>query len=130
MANPCTRMFVDGAPVPRVLQFTRNGRIVVCGDDAGRISAWDIGEGRKIGSIKAHREAVRDLSVSVEGTILASAGSHEDVAIWDVGAVCSPPASGVEALKRFRPHRASPHRVAFSTRNLLHVIGTAKTPEV
>jgi WD40 repeat protein len=129
VANPCTRTFADSVEVPRVLQFTRNGRVLICGDESGKISPWDIGEGRKIGSVKAHHGGINDLTVSAEGTILASAGAHGDVALWDMGTLCSTSASGAEALKRFQPRRAITHRVSFSTRNLLHAIGTSKTPQ-
>jgi WD40 repeat protein len=130
VVNPSTRMFPDSMEVPRVLQFTRNGRVLICGDGSGKISPWDIGEGRKIGSVKAHHGRVRDLTVSAEGTILASAGENGDVALWDIGTLCSTSASGAEALKRFQPRRTNTHGVAFSTRNLLHAIGTSKTPEL
>lgn len=127
--NPCTRKFADSVDVPRVIAFTRNGRILITGDEAGKISTWDIGEDRKIGTVNAHNGEVRDLAVSIEGTLLASTGANGEVLLWDMGTLCSTTASGADPLKRFMPRRAETHRISFSNRNLLHAIGTAKAPK-
>jgi WD40 repeat protein len=123
-------MFADSVDVPRTLEFTRNGRVLLIGDDAGKISPWDIGESRRIGTVKAHTGGVHDLAVSMEGTLLSSAGAHGEVSLWDMGAVCSTSAGGAEPLRRFVPKRAVTQRIAFSSRNLLLAIGTSKTPQV
>jgi transcription initiation factor TFIID subunit 5 len=134
-AASCRKMFADSAEVPRVLAFSRNGKVLFSGDDAGRISSWDIGEGTKIGTVVAHqgerrgRCGVRDLAVSEEGTLLASAGENGDVALWDMVTICGTSASGAEPLRRFQPRKAVTDRIAFSNRNLLHAIGTAKNPQ-
>ena len=132
-ANPCTRIFAESVDIPRVIQFARNGRVIISGDEAGKITTWDIGEGRKIGSVLSAPGAksavgVRDLSVSVEGTLLASASTSGEVLIWDMQTLCSPSASAAEPLRKFQPRRAKTHRVAFSNRNLLHALGTSVTP--
>jgi WD40 repeat protein len=127
--SPFCKMFADSVEIPRVMQFTRNGRVLIVGDEGGKISPWDIGEGRKIGSVRAHEEGVRDMTISVEGTLLASAGVGGDVMLWDMGTLCSASASGAEALRKFQPRKARTHRVVFSSRNLLYAIGTSLTPQ-
>lgn len=126
-SNPFTKMFVESVAVSNVVQFTRNGRIVISGDEFGKISVWDIGEGRMIGSVKAHRGSVVDMAVSIEGTILASTGIGGEVLLWDMGTLCSTAsASGSEHLKKLQPRKAQTHRIAFSNRNLLHAIGSIR----
>lgn len=122
----CTRIFAESLNVPRCVEFTRNGRIVISGDEGGRLSIWDIGEGRKIGNVKDHKGEVRDLAVSVEGTILASAGSDGDINLWDMSTLCSTSASNAEPLKRYQPKDTVTDRISFCARNLLHGIGTKK----
>ena len=123
-SNPCTKMFAESVAVPRIVQFTRNGRIVISGDETGKITTWDIGEGRQIGSVKSHNGCVVDMSVSIDGTLLASTGSNGEVILWDMGTLCSTSASGAEPLKRFQPRKAQTQRISFSNRNLLHAIGS------
>lgn len=127
-SNPFTKIFLaESVAVPNVIQFTRNGRVLISGDEFGKISTWDIGEGRTIGSVKAHKGSVVDLAVSVEGTILASTGIGGEVLLWDMGTLCSTAsASGSEYLKKLQPRKAQTHRLAFSNRNLLHAIGSIK----
>ena len=132
-ANPCTRIFAESVDIPRVIQFGKNGRVIISGDEAGKITTWDIGEGRKIGSVLSSQDrradiGVRDLSVSVEGTLLASASTSGEVLLWDMQTLCSTSASAAEPLRTFQPRRAITHRVAFSNRNLLHALGTSVTP--
>ncbi|KAK8894326.1 hypothetical protein M9Y10_022761 [Tritrichomonas musculus] len=126
-SNPFTKMFAESVAVPNVVQFTRNGRIVISGDESGKISIWDIGEGRMIGSVRAHKDSVVDMAVSIEGTILASTAAGSEVLLWDMGTLCSTAsASGAEPLKKFQPRKAQTHRIAFSNRNLLHAIGSIR----
>ena len=126
-SNPFTKMFAESIAVPNVVQFTRNGRVVISGDEFGKISTWDIGEGRMIGSVRAHKGSVVDMAVSIEGSILASTGIGGEVLLWDMGTLCSTAsASGSEHLKRLQPRKAQTHRIAFSNRNLLHAIGSIR----
>ena len=127
--SPFTKMFASTVDVPRVIQFTRNGRIIIRGDESGKISTWDIGEGRKIGTVKAHKRDIVDMSLSMEGTILATTALSGEVLLWDVGTLCSTSASGAEPLRNFQQRNANTHRLVFSNRNLLHAIGTAKMPQ-
>ena len=128
--HPCTRTLAESIDAPTVVQFSRNGRILVSGDEAGRITTWDIGEGRKIGSVipADSRSRVRDLSLSIEGTLLASASGNGDVLIWDMQTLTGSSASAAEPLRKFQPRSSYTHRLSFSNRNLLHAIGSLKTP--
>lgn len=123
--SPFTKMFAETVNVPRAIQFTRNGRILIRGDESGTISTWDIGEGRRIGSIQGHNSDIIDMTISAEGTILATTSLTGEVNIWDLGTLCSTP-GGAEPLKSFKPRNSNTHRISFSTRNLLHAIGTSK----
>lgn len=119
----CSRTFAESFYVPRCVEFTRNGRIVISGDEGGRLSIWDIGEGRKIGSVKGHKAEVRDLAISVEGTILASAGNDGEINLWDMSTLCSTSASNAEPLKKYQPKNTTTCRISFSSRNLLYGFG-------
>ncbi|OHT04272.1 hypothetical protein TRFO_28257 [Tritrichomonas foetus] len=124
--NSCTRVFAESNDVPMSIQFSRNGRVIISGDEMGKITTWDIGEGRKIGSVKGHKGEIRDMTVSIEGTLLASAGSNGEIALWDMATLCSNSASSAEPLKKLTPRNSYTHRVSFSSRNLLHAIGSIK----
>ena len=108
------------------IQFSRNGRVVVSGDEMGKITTWDISEGRKYGSFQAHKGEIRDLAVSIEGTILASAGPNGEVCLWDMATLCSSSANNTEPLKKLTPRNSNTNRLSFSSRNLLHAIGSLK----
>ncbi|KAH0786970.1 transcription initiation factor TFIID subunit 5 [Histomonas meleagridis] len=127
--SSCARMFAESIDIPRCIEFTRNGRIVICGDSGGKLSTWDIGEGRKIGTIRAHKGQVRDLTISQEGTILASTGQDGEIHLWEMSTLCSTSASAAEPLRKFQTKNSYTNRIVFSTRNLLHAIGTTKTPK-
>lgn len=126
-ANPFTNMFADNVSVPMVARFTRNGRVVISGDDAGKLSVWDIGERKMVGVVKAHQGSIVDMSISAEGTILASTGEAGDVLLWDMGTLCmNASVSGAEPLRRFQPRKAKTRKISFSNRNLLHAIGSIR----
>ena len=122
------RVFAESNDVPMSLEFSRNGKYVISGDERGKITSWDIGEGRKIGSVKWHKGEIRDMSISLEGNILSSAGSNGEVALWDMATLCGSSANGAEPLKKLMPSNSYTHRLSFSSRNLLHAIGSRKMP--
>lgn len=125
--SPCTKVFADeSSSVPMSVQFSRNGRVVVSADENGMITTTDIGEGRKIGSVQAHKGEIRDLAISIEGTILASAGPNGEVCLWDMATLCSSSASNTKPLKKLTPRNSNTNRLSFSSRNLLHAIGSLK----
>ena len=124
--NPCTRVFAESSSVPMVIEFSRNGKVIISADEMGKITTWDIGEGRKYGSITAHKGEIRDLTVSIEGNILASAGPNGEVCLWDMATLCSSSANNTEHLKKLTPRNSNTNRLSFSSRNLLHAIGSIK----
>ncbi|KAK8875492.1 hypothetical protein M9Y10_005658 [Tritrichomonas musculus] len=124
--SPCTKVFAESSSIPMAIQFSRNGKVVISADEMGKITTWDIGEGRKYGSITAHKGEIRDLAVSIEGTILASAGPNGEICLWDMATLCSSSANNTEPLKKLTPRNSNTNRISFSSRNLLHAIGSIK----
>lgn len=125
--SSCTRVFADGDnAIPLSIAFSRNGRVIVTGDENGTITTWDIGESRKYGSVSGRKGQIRDMAISQEGTILATAGAGGEVSLWDMSTLSSNTASNAKPLKKFTPKHSYTNRLSFSSRNLLHAIGSIK----
>lgn len=67
--SPCTRHLAESNAIPLSIAFSKNGRVVT-GDDCGKITAWDIGEARKYGSVTGKKGEFRDMSISQEGAYI------------------------------------------------------------
>jgi len=115
--------YADSIYVPKVLCFTRNGRYLFSGDEHGKLTIWDLREEHKIGSVKAHNGRIRDISFSVEGSIVATCGGNGEIHLWDTGSLCCSTASQTEPIKRLIPRNCSTKRVEFSCKNLLFALG-------
>lgn len=113
----------DLKTIPTCLAFHPNGKYLICGDDSGNMNIWDIRMDQKILEILgAHKDNfVSDISVSKEGTIIASAG--EDIAIWDFQTISSRLEIAEKPIKRTKAKNSTPRRIKFSDTNLLMVVG-------
>src|SRR5262249_4125770 len=59
-----------------------NGRWLATADDRG-IHIWETATGKELRAIYGHRGTVRDLAVSPDGRLLASAGIDNSAKCWD-----------------------------------------------
>jgi WD40 repeat protein len=71
-----------GAGVVRALAFSQDGKRVVAGGDDTNLHVIDFATGRQITLFEEHREAVRDVAISPDGTIAASVGRDRTMRIW------------------------------------------------
>ncbi|EAY02416.1 hypothetical protein TVAG_206920 [Trichomonas vaginalis G3] len=118
------RQLADRMNVPRCMQFTRNGKLLISGDDSGAITSWDLAEGNKLGHIMAHNGPVREIAISVEGTIVASVGQEGDILLWDIENFRTSAIAQAKPLKRLQPRYADTRRIKFSNTNLLLALGS------
>lgn len=119
-----TRQLAHRMDVPRCMQFTRNGKILLSGDDSGAITAWDLQEGNKLGHVMAHNGPVRDIAISVEGTIIASCGDEGDILLWDIDNFKTSAIAQAKPLKKLQPRYGDTRRIKFSNTNLLLAMGS------
>lgn len=109
---------------PSRLLFTRNGLYLLIGNKNGSITSYDIINETILGSFTAHSGHVRDMAISLEGSILATIGKDGDICLWDVSTLCSFSITNTKPLKRYQPRRADSHRLVFTLTNVLTVVGT------
>ena len=128
MSGKSTRTFADRTEPPSCLQFMRNGQILISGDEAGALTAWDLRADTKLGRCQAHEGAVRDITVSQEGTIIATVGSDREILLWDAETFKTSAFGQAKPLKMLRTSHSDTRRAKFSSRNLLLALGS-KIPD-
>ncbi len=69
----------------RQAMFTPKGEIVSCSDDK-TIKWWIVADGKEIKTLAAHDAAVLGLSLSADGTKLASFGADKQIKLWNPAA--------------------------------------------
>jgi WD40 repeat protein len=72
--------------------FSRDGRTLVAGcglisgsdEGMGTILVWDAGTGRERGRLNGHSNWISCISLSPDGSFLASAGADAAVRLWNM----------------------------------------------
>jgi WD40 repeat protein len=63
--------------------FSRDGKAVVYGDDAGRVTVRDVVTGKTRLMAGGHLSPVRGLALSPNGKMVATIGSNGELTLWD-----------------------------------------------
>jgi WD40 repeat protein len=72
---------------PQRVRFSRDGRRCVCLTVKGDVTVWDVAAGQVVRSLPAHQGLVGCVTISDDGTRVASAGAADgQVVLWDVAA--------------------------------------------
>jgi WD40 repeat protein len=75
---------VGGAAVVTAVAISPDGGLVAAAGDDHLVHIWSLAEGRKLQTLRGHRDWVRSLSFSIDGARLASAGDDRQIIVWDV----------------------------------------------
>jgi len=75
----------DQESIPFSVAFTPDGSLVAIGHGS-RVSLWDVAADEIIASLEGHNGYLEDLTISPDGTLLASASSDGSVVVWDISA--------------------------------------------
>ncbi|MGB5466737.1 MAG: hypothetical protein WBM84_11705, partial [Sedimenticolaceae bacterium] len=66
--------------------FTADGRLLIGGDDEGRLRLWDMQEQREIGTtLSGHSQTIVDASISADHRLLATLGADQTIRLWTLG---------------------------------------------
>lgn len=84
-SDPRAVVFLQGPGGPvRSVAFSRDGRFLASGSQAGRVLLWDAVHRARLGPpVSAHRDVVQALAFSPDSRTLASAGFDGKVVLWD-----------------------------------------------
>ncbi len=91
--------------VLRSIQFSTNGKMIICAGDNGQVMLLQISDGLVLSNIKAHDDWVMDASISPDCRIIASVSTDKTVKLWSVDG---------RLQKILNGHNDSIYSVAFS----------------
>lgn len=69
--------------IPRAMAMTGDSQLVV-GNDLGNIEFWDLVDGKRRATVKAHTSRINAVAAFPDGQSVVTAGRDRDVKIWDV----------------------------------------------
>ena len=101
--------------------FTPKGEIVSCGDDQA-LKWWNAADGKEIKTVPAHDAAVLGMSLSADGTKLASFGADKQIKLWNPAAAKPEDAAKPSAVI---PVSAAPQTIALSPNGLRLAVNDA-----
>jgi WD40 repeat protein len=67
---------------PLSLAFSHDSRYLLSGGKDSRLTIWDLATGQQLREIRAHRDDVTDVAISVDN-IIASASKDRAIKLWD-----------------------------------------------
>ncbi len=100
---------------PLSLTFSHDSRHLISGGKDSRVTIWDLGTGKSIREIRAHRDDVTDVAINASN-IIASSSKDRTVKIWDFNGVL---------IKDLTGHRREVMAVDFSHDGQRVVSGSA-----
>jgi WD40 repeat protein len=66
------------------LRFSPTNSLLAAGDYEGILVLWDAAKRQTVAKWKAHRSAIRDVSFSPDGKVLATCGDDQLIRLWEV----------------------------------------------
>jgi WD40 repeat protein len=91
---------------PRIAAISPDGRVVINGNDEGKVSWWDTASGRLLAATISHKLVVSGVAFSPDGKHAASISEDGTVALWD--------AFRFKPLATFKGHMQAITGLAFS----------------
>jgi WD40 repeat protein len=76
--------FSDTMSAILVLNFSKNGKLLATGDDAGEMIIWEVENRRKLLARKVQIYGINSLTFSPDGSILASGSGDGTLKLWDI----------------------------------------------
>ena len=76
------------------LAFASDGRTLAYLEMDGRVTLWDVPEGKALGRIVAHQGAISAVAFSPDGKVLATVGMDTTTLLWDVAGLSATPGGG------------------------------------
>jgi WD40 repeat protein len=67
--------------------WSDDGKLLVTGDDLGRVRSWNSDDGKLVDDIGAHQQNVAALCFTAQGKRLVSAAADGSVRVWILGAI-------------------------------------------
>lgn len=100
---------------PLSLTFSHDSRHLISGGKDSRVTIWDLSTGKSLRDIKAHKDDITDVSISVNNMI-ASASKDKTIKLWDFNG---------NLISELAGHRKEVMAVAFSHDGQKLVSGSA-----
>jgi WD40 repeat protein len=108
----------------RAVAYSRDGKLLASGDEAGWIVLWNVDTGDQVRSWKAHASRVSSLAFGSDDTVLISSSLDGSVQIWD-------PATGESKGKPLLAHRGDQiDSLALSHEGNQDIIATASNNSI
>jgi WD40 repeat protein/transcriptional regulator with XRE-family HTH domain len=105
-ADLATSVFTQTLSGIDSVAFTPDGKQLATGGVDGKISFWQVADGKQLLTLQGHQSWILSVSFSPNGEMLASGGEDFTIRLWNV-------ASG-ECLKELEGHRNSVFSISFS----------------
>jgi len=81
--------FLWSSPIPdavlalRAAAFSPDGRLLVAGDEGGRVSVWEVESGTRRTSVRGHGSGISGLAFRADGTVFATGSSDGTIKLWN-----------------------------------------------